>query len=122
MFTTRPNLGRAPKVLIPSTSHSGTQTYLFNPKIISHDESLQGFWEGCLSIPGIRGFVKRPKNIRLSYRDISWKKHIITVSGFLATVVQHEIDHLKGVLFLDRVDDKTKMSFLDEYHEFHTND
>lgn len=76
---------------------------LINPEIIrfSKDESIME--EGCLSLPGIFGYVKRPKEIELVYRDENFKKIKIKASGILARVTQHEIDHLDGILFVDRL-------------------
>jgi peptide deformylase len=90
-----------------------------NPKVTLLDETTQGFWEGCLSVPGLRGFVDRPSKIRIDYLDRHGKEHSREAEGFLATVFQHEFDHLDGILFLDRVTDKSKIAYLEEYAEFH---
>ena len=76
-----------------------------NPQIICTSEAECTMEEGCLSIPKIYEKVSRPKEITLQYTDISGKKQLLTASGLLARVIQHENDHLNGVLFLDRVDD-----------------
>jgi len=59
--------------------------------------------EGCLSVPGYRGKVDRSHNIELSYLDSTGKKQKETVNGYTAVIFQHEIDHLNGILFFDRV-------------------
>lgn len=89
-----------------------------NPKITVTDESKSGFWEGCLSVPGLRGYVERPKAISVDYIDLEGNAKTIEASGFAATVFQHELDHLDGVLYIDRIEDKTKISFIEEYMEF----
>lgn len=90
-----------------------------NPKITVIDPTLRGFWEGCLSVPGLRGYVERPSGVRVEYMDLEGKNQVIETNSFAATVFQHEIDHLDGVLYVDRVTDKTKLAFMDEYINFH---
>ena len=83
-------------------------------KITVLDETEQGFWEGCLSIPGLRGYVERPRNIRVDYLDEDAKPKSIEIDEFLATVFQHEIDHLIGRLYVDRMKDITTLTYEDE--------
>ena len=87
---------------------------IFNPKITVLDETEQGFWEGCFSIPGLRGYVERPRNIRVDYLDEDAKPKSIEIDEFLATVFQHEIDHLIGRLYVDRMKDITTLTYEDE--------
>ena len=87
---------------------------IFNPKISVLDENEQGFWEGCLSVPGLRGFVERPRSIRVDYLDENAESVYIEVEDFLATVFQHELDHLIGKLYVDRMKDITSLTFEDE--------
>ncbi len=94
---------------------------LINPVVTALTEQTQGFWEGCLSIPEIRGFVERPSKIRVDYTDESGASQSIEAEGFLATVFQHELDHLDGTLFLDRVKtepQKTLIAFTDEFQKY----
>ncbi|MCO4792101.1 MAG: peptide deformylase [Bacteriovoracaceae bacterium] len=95
---------------------------VFNPKISVIDEELQGFWEGCLSVPGLRGFVERPRKVLIEYYDHQANQQKIEVEDFLATVFQHELDHLFGQLYVDRIKDITKLSYNEEFQEFHTED
>ncbi len=62
--------------------------------------------EGCLSFPEIRGAVSRPWSVRLRYQDLQGKAHVLETTGLLARVIQHEFDHVEGVLFIDRMDPK----------------
>jgi|TARA_B100000530_G_scaffold106629_1_gene66097 peptide deformylase len=87
---------------------------IFNPKITVLDKTEQGFWEGCLSVPGLRGFVERPRKIRVDFLDENAKPRSIEVEDFLATVFQHELDHLVGKLYVDRIKDITTLMFEDE--------
>ncbi|MDA0788332.1 MAG: peptide deformylase [Proteobacteria bacterium] len=95
------------------------QVYV-NPVITVLDgQDPAGYWEGCLSIPGIRGYVTRPQHIRVDYLDENGKARSIDASGFLATVFQHEFDHLEGRLFIDRIDDTKLLAFDAEFEAFH---
>lgn len=93
-------------------------TVLFNPKITVLGKKTQKYWEGCLSIPELRGLVERPSKIRVEYLDRQGKSQKVIAEGFLATVFQHELDHLQGTLYIDRVKDTTRLSFLDEYKRY----
>jgi peptide deformylase len=90
-------------------------TVLFNPRITVLDSTLQGFWEGCLSVPELRGFVQRPRAIQIDYLDQYARPQSLEARDFLATVFQHELDHLDGHLYVDRMQDPTKFAFLPEY-------
>ena len=74
---------------------------LINPEIVWHSEEESDYEEGCLSIPDYFEIVTRPAVIRLRYRDLQWKEHEIEADDILATCIQHEVDHLNGVLFID---------------------
>ena len=89
-------------------------TIFVNPKIIVDSDSDQaGNWEGCLSVPGLRGWVERPQRIHLRYQDLRGVHYERDFTGFHATVCQHEFDHLDGRLFVDRMTDMTKLVFED---------
>lgn len=92
---------------------------VINPTITVVDETKSGFWEGCLSVPGLRGYVERPKVIKVEFTDLEGLNQVVEAKGFAATVFQHELDHLDGVLYVDRVEDKTKLAYIEEYMEFH---
>lgn len=91
---------------------------IINPIITIVDQSHQGFWEGCLSVPGLRGFVERPRKISIEYMDENGQTKKIVVEDFLATVFQHELDHLFGKLYIDRITDFSKLSYLEEFAQF----
>ena len=74
-----------------------------NPEIVWESEQVCDFEEGCLSIPDLREAVVRPERIRLRYRDRDFQPQEQEVEGLLARVIQHEYDHLEGVLFIDRI-------------------
>lgn len=77
--------------------------YLINPKIIRKSFKKVVMEEGCLSIPGVYGTVKRPETITVEYLDKNGDKQKIKTSGLLARIVQHEVDHLDGVLFTSKI-------------------
>ncbi|WP_127715016.1 peptide deformylase [Halobacteriovorax sp. HLS] len=101
----------------PQTTESSLFT-IFNPKIEVLDETKQGFWEGCLSVPGLRGYVERPSKIKVIFQDEQANEKEIVLEGFLATVFQHELDHLFGLLYVDRIKDMSKLTFESEFEQF----
>ncbi len=97
----------------------GEELILLNPELQlpKGNETSQ---EGCLSLPGVYGQVKRPKSIRLSAYDLQGNPIERVVEGFLARVVQHENDHLDGVLFFDRMTEEAKRELDDSLDELET--
>lgn len=81
---------------------------IINPRILKRSIRTETDEEGCLSIPGVFGLVRRAKKITVTYLDFDGTRHTDTPSGLLARVFQHEIDHLDGVLFIDRTKKITK--------------
>lgn len=75
-----------------------------NPEIINHGEIMETDWEGCLSIPGLRGKVRRFANVFVRYTDVEGNLVELSLMGMKARVFQHELDHLDGTLFIERVD------------------
>jgi peptide deformylase len=84
---------------------------LFNPQIEILEGSKLGSWEGCLSVPGMAGYVERKRRIRLTFLDETARKHEELVEGYDAVVYQHECDHLDGVLYVDRLADPRLFGF-----------
>ncbi|MDO9182894.1 MAG: peptide deformylase [Bacteriovorax sp.] len=93
---------------------------IINPEITVIDSELQGFWEGCLSVPGLRGYVERPRKVQINYTNEFGDQKELIVEDFLATVFQHELDHLFGNIYIDRITDSTKLSYLDEFLEYNS--
>lgn len=94
--------------------HTAPLTVLMNPTIEVLSPDMEGGWEGCLSVPGLRGFVERPAHIRYSGTDHDGKRVERVAKGFHARVVQHELDHLDGVLYPTRMRDLGKLIFESE--------
>ncbi len=92
-----------------------------NPRVSVLDAAEQGYWEGCLSVPGLRGLVHRPRGVRVDYLNLHGDPASIVADGFMATVFQHELDHLGGVLFIDRIRDTRMLATTDNYVRFWLN-
>ena len=89
--------------------YKDVKPYVFiNPKIIKRSEETVFIEEGCLSIPDIRADVERPKSVVISYQDTDLNEKELETDEFLARVIQHEYDHLQGVLFTDLISDDLK--------------
>jgi len=118
-----PQIGKAIRLFIVDTSPFGEdddlsdkeREYLgsfkkvfINAKILKEDGEEWAFNEGCLSIPGITEDVFRQEKITLEYLDENFEKHIEVIDGMAARVIQHEYDHIEGVLFIDKIASLTK--------------
>jgi peptide deformylase len=93
-------------------------TVIVNPELEPVDEELFAVNEGCLSVPDLRGDVERHVNVRLRYLDRSGEPHEETRRGLTAGTFQHEVDHLDGVLFLDRVRDPSTFSTWEQFDRY----
>lgn len=80
----------------------GDQVFI-NPEIVEYSEEKVTFQEGCLSLPGLLDEVLRPEKIRIRFKDESFQDQELTLDGWNARVVQHELDHLDGILFIDHI-------------------
>lgn len=94
--------------------HTAPLTVLINPQIEILSDATEGGWEGCLSVPGLRGWVERPSHIRYNGVGIDGKPIERVARGFHARVVQHECDHLDGILYPQRMSDLGKLIFESE--------
>ena len=106
--------------VIESTSPRGEipLTVLVNPSITVLDEALIEDWEGCLSIPDMRGRVPRHTNLRLDFLDRTGKPQQIVADGFFARVVQHEFDHLMGHVYIDKMRDLRTLAHFAEFQKY----
>lgn len=117
-----PQIGVNLRVVIFGVNHNARypdaevvpQTVLINPVITPLDEVMKEDWEGCLSVPGLRGLVPRFLHIRYQGQDEYGALIDRSVSGFHARVVQHECDHLDGILYPMRIRDMTKFGYNEE--------
>jgi peptide deformylase len=95
---------------------------VINPEISIVGSEMVEDWEGCLSIPDLRGQVPRARDIKVTALDRNGEKIEFSTRDFPARVIQHETDHLDGILFLDRMKSFGTLSFLDEYQRYWTKD
>ena len=95
---------------------------MINPQLTLVGDPNDSGWEGCLSIPDIRGLVPRAPEVHVQAYDRTGKKISFTARGLPARVIQHETDHLDGVLFFDRMPTLESLSFMDEYRRYWTED
>jgi len=94
----------------PENPEAGTLVYaLANPEIVRISHEREEGEEGCLSIPGVYGYVERAKSVTVRALGRSGRRVRIRAEGFLARVLQHEVDHLNGILFIDHITDPEKM-------------
>jgi peptide deformylase len=93
-------------------------TVLVNPEIRIVDDTVDEGWEGCLSIPGLRGLVPRRRRIKVKARDVDGAPVSLTADDFHARVIQHEHDHLDGIVFLDRMTSARSLAFEPEWERY----
>ncbi len=92
-----------------------------NPEIIGTSQELSPYEEGCLSIPGVYSDIIRPQSITLQAWSLEGKPFKMEADGLLARVIQHEIDHLKGVLFIDHLTEKKRQRVVSQYEKHQSN-
>jgi peptide deformylase len=88
---------------------------IINPKILAYGEEVEKDWEGCLSLPNVRGLVPRAMEIEVSYFTRKGDEVHEVLEGFLARIFQHEFDHLNGTVFIDRVESTLDIVMEKEY-------
>ncbi len=93
-------------------------TVLVNPTIVFYDEEKDYGWEACLSLPGLHGWVPRSRSIRIDAHDREGRAITLEAEGFPAVAAQHEIDHLNGILYVDRMDGLEKLCYQEEFEQF----
>jgi len=113
---------RVALIEVPASDERGTDavplTVLVNPTLTPLDTREVVGWEGCLSVPDLRGQVPRHHKVRLEALDRNGRPYAVEAAGFLARVIQHECDHLDGNVYLDRMRDTRSLAFLSEFERF----
>ena len=107
-----PQVGVQKRILVIDLNFEAPESppnVFINPEIISSSASVDTYEEGCLSIPGVYLNVVRPSSIKLSYRDEMGRPKKMNADGLMARCIQHEIDHLNGVCFVDKVTDEEEL-------------
>jgi peptide deformylase len=90
---------------------------IINPRIVERSEEKIKMEEGCLSIPDVRSEIERPKEITIAYQDVDLNEHTVKVGDVLARVMQHEYDHLQGILFTDYLTGEEKKKLKNQLDE-----
>ncbi len=104
--------------LSENDSEEPSYLVLINPKISELSSEKCTFWEGCLSIPDLRGKVDRSNKIFVHAYNQQGKEITFTAEDFFATAIQHEVDHLKGILYVDRIRNTKNLAFETEYQRY----
>jgi peptide deformylase len=115
-----PQVSRSEQILVMACPGEGgfPETVLINPAIVYYGPQLADMWEGCLSVDGLRGKVTRPSMIRVRALDRQGAAMEFDATGLFAVCIQHEMDHLIGKLFLDRMTDLSTLTQLDEFERY----
>jgi peptide deformylase len=99
-----PQVGKSIRLCVIDLEHLGLKPFpLINPKLSKKSWKKIDMEEGCLSVPGIFGMVKRPEKIKVTAENYEGKKYSFEADGILARVIQHEVDHLDGILFVTKM-------------------
>ena len=93
-------------------------TPMINPRILSHGNDMVKDWEGCLSVPNVRGLVPRYDRLEVEYTTKHGKTKQEILTGFIARIFQHELDHLDGIVFTDRITNPDDLYSEAEYRQF----
>lgn len=117
-----PQVSRSEQVVVMGCEGQNTfpETVLINPRIVFYGPAQVAMWEGCLSVDGLRGKVTRPSSIRVQALDRTGAALDFEASGLFAVCIQHEMDHLFGKLFLDRMTDLSTLTQLKEFDTYWT--
>jgi peptide deformylase len=110
-----PQVGRNERFFVVNIDEQSGPLVFFNPEIIGTSEELSSYEEGCLSIPGMYGDVKRPAAIQIQAWNQRGRPFKLEADGLLATCIQHELDHLNGVMFIDHLGDRKREKLLKKY-------
>ena len=115
-----PQVARSEQVVVMECrgDEAFPETVLINPKIVYYSPQQAEMWEGCLSVDNLRGKVTRPSMIRVQFLDRHGVSQDLETSGLYAICIQHEMDHLIGKLFLDRMTDMSTLTQLKEFDAY----
>ena len=115
-----PQVSRSEQIVVMECQGSDPipRTVLINPKIVFYGPTQSEMWEGCLSIDNMRGKVVRPSMVRVQALDRKGNLMDFEAMGLYAVCIQHEMDHLKGTLFIDRMADMSTLTQLEEFDAY----
>ena len=109
-----PQIGKNIRLFIVKID-DGIERVFINPQIIGTSETQCSYEEGCLSIPKMYASVVRPESVTIQYKDMNGRRKTMEASGLLARVIQHENDHLDGILFVDRLAEKERNELIAKF-------
>jgi peptide deformylase len=115
-----PQVSRSEQVMVMECGgeHGFPQTILINPVIVGVSPVTAEGWEGCLSVDNLRGRVTRPVGVRVRFLNREGKSVELDAAGLFAVCIQHELDHLQGKLFLDRMTDFSTLTQMEEFDKY----
>ncbi len=112
-----PQIGVSKRLFVVDTRRPGEKYAFVNPEIVEMSHEMGLYEEGCLSIPGVYYDIERPLSVTIQAQDLTGKSFRLEASGILARVIQHEYDHLQGILFVDRMDEESREKLLKAYEK-----
>jgi peptide deformylase len=112
-----PQVHESVRVVVLELPGENGPEFFVNPKITPLSDEQASSWEGCLSVPEMRGLVQRSAHVRIEALDRQGRPKAYELGGFPAVVVQHECDHLDGVLYVDKADPRS-LAFVEEYRRY----
>jgi peptide deformylase len=110
-----PQVGVSKRLFVVDTRKNGERYAFINPVIIETSSEMVPHEEGCLSIPGMYTDIVRPAGITIQAQDVDGKAFLLKATDLLARVIQHEYDHLEGILFIDRMDEPSRQALVSAY-------
>jgi peptide deformylase len=113
-----PQIGLMKRIFVVHVEGEEPRVFI-NPSIIETSQELSKYEEGCLSIPGVWADVERPASVRVQAWNAKGRPFTLDAEGILARVIQHEYDHLEGVLFIDRIGEVKRKKLLARYEKRH---
>lgn len=116
-----PQIGLSKRIVVIDIAHEDEEPqplYMVNPEIVWSSDEKEISEEGCLSVPGQRAEVERPDAVRIKYLDYDGKEQELLAEDFLAVAAQHEIDHLDGILYIDRISRLKRQMLLKKLNKY----
>ena len=114
-----PQVGILKRFFVVDTRKQHEKIAFINPEIVEMSHEVGSYEEGCLSIPGMYFNIDRPLEVTIQAQDVKGKAFTIKASGLLARVIQHEYDHLQGILFIDRMEEEAREKLVKAYNRKH---
>ena len=116
-----PQVGVSKRIVVIDIAHEGEEpapVYMVKPEIVWRSEEEEICEEGCLSVPGQRAEVERPASVKVKYLDYNGDEQELLAEDFMAVAVQHELDHLDGILYIDKISRLKRQMLLKKLEKF----